>query len=133
MNPRAEELKKRTFMFGLRIVRFCRKLRTTWEGCEFSDQLFRSGTRVGANYRATCRARSHAEFIAKIGYAVEEADESCYWLEMIEAAEIGNGSELQWLLGESTELSRIFNQSQLTAKVNAAARRANRRDARNRR
>src|SRR5688572_28929727 len=101
MNPRAEELKRRTFAFGLRIVRFCRKLRTTWEGCEFSDQLFRSGTRVGANYRATCRARSHPEFIAKIGYVVEEADESFYWLEMIQAAEIASGPELLWLLGES--------------------------------
>jgi four helix bundle protein len=122
MNPRAEELKKRSFAFGLRIVRFCRTLRHTWEGCEFSDQLFRAGTRVGANYRAACRARSHADFTAKMGYVVEEADESVYWLEMIEAAEIGVGAELKSLLAESNELSRIFNQSQLTAKTNAAAR-----------
>lgn len=123
MNPRAEELKRRTFAFGLRIVRFCRTLRDTWEGREFSDQLFRAGTRVGANYRAACRARSHADFVAKIGFVVEEADESVYWLEMIEAARISTGPELQWLLGESNELSRIFNQSQLTAKTNAAVRR----------
>ena len=122
MNPRAEELKKRSFAFGLRIVRFCRTLRDTWEGREFSDQLFRSGTRVGANYRAACRARSHADFTAKMGYVVEEADESIYWLEMIEAAGIGTGVELKSLLAESNELSRIFNQSQLTAKTNAAAR-----------
>jgi len=123
MNPRAEELKRRTFAFGLRIVRFCRTLRDTWEGREFSDQLFRAGTRVGANYRAACRARSHADFVAKIGFVVAEADESVYWLEMIEAARISTGPELQWLLGESNELSRIFNQSQLTAKTNAAVRR----------
>jgi len=123
MNPRAEELKRRTFAFGLRIVRFCRTLRDTWEGREFSNQLFRAGTRVGANYRAACRARSHADFVAKIGFVVEEADESVYWLEMIEAARISTGPELQWLLGESNELSRIFNQSQLTAKTNAAVRR----------
>ena len=122
MNPRAEELKKRGFAFGLRIVRFCRTLRDTWEGREFSDQLFRSGTRVGANYRAACRARSHADFTAKMGYVVEEADESIYWLEMIEAAGIGAGVELKSLLAESNELSRIFNQSQPTAKTNAAAR-----------
>ena len=122
MNPRAEELKKRSFAFGLRIVRFCRTLRDTWEGREFSDQLFRSGTRVGANYRAACRARSHADFTAKMGYVVEEADESIYWLEMIEAAGIGAGVELKSLLAESNELSRIFNQSQLTAKTNAATR-----------
>ncbi|HEX2459630.1 MAG TPA: four helix bundle protein [Vicinamibacterales bacterium] len=122
MNPRAEALKMRSFRFGLRIVTFCRTLRDTWEGREFSDQLFRSGTRVGANYRAACRARSHADFTAKMGYVVEEADESIYWLEMIEATGIAAGVELKSLLAESNELSRIFNQSQLTAKTNAAAR-----------
>ena len=123
MNPRAEALKLRTFAFGLRIVRFCRTRRATWGGREFSDQLFRAGTRVGANYRATCRARSHADFIAQIGYVVEEADESVYWLKMIRAAGIGGGAELEWLRSESNELSRIFNQSQLTAKANATAQR----------
>jgi hypothetical protein len=57
-----------------------------------------------------------------MGYVVEEADESIYWLEMIEAAGIGAGVELKSLLAESNELSRIFNQSQLTAKTNAATR-----------
>jgi hypothetical protein len=59
----------------------------------------------------------------RIAFVVEEADESVYWLEVIEAAGITVGTELRWLLGESNELSRIFNQSQLTAKLNAAARR----------
>ena len=71
--------------------------------------------------RATCRARSHAEFVAKIGYVVEEADESLHWLDMIEAAGIGNGPDFQWLMMESKELAAIFNQSQLTAKANAVA------------
>jgi hypothetical protein len=62
-----------------------------------------------------------------MGYVVEEADESVYWLEMTEAAGISVGAELKWLLGESNELSRIFNQSQLTAKANAAARQPRRR------
>jgi four helix bundle protein len=88
-----------------------------------SDQLFRSGTRVGANYRSAARARSHLDFINKIGFVVEEADESVYWLELIKAAEIVTGSEVDALLDESTQLSRIFNQSQLTAKNNALARR----------
>ena len=123
VNPRAEELKRRTFAFGLRIIQFCRTLRQSWEGRELSDQLFRAGTRVGANYRAACRARSHADFVAKLGFVVEEADESVYWLEMIGAASIANGPQLQSLLNESQELSRIFNQSQLTAKTNATARR----------
>jgi four helix bundle protein len=97
MNPRAEQLKARTFTFGLRIITFCRTLRATWEGRELSDQLFRAGTRVGANYRSACRASSHADFIAKIGYVVEEADESIYWLEMVEASGIRAGVELGWL------------------------------------
>ncbi|MGH9254922.1 MAG: four helix bundle protein [Vicinamibacterales bacterium] len=124
MNPRAEELKTRTFTFGLRIIKFCRALRATWEGREFSDQLFRAGTRVGANYRAACRARSHPDFIAKLGFVVEEADESVYWLELIQASGIDSSEDLGWLLGESRELSRIFNQSQLTARTNAARRRS---------
>ena len=123
MNPRAEELKGRTFTFGLRIIRYCRTLRNTWEGRELSDQLFRAGTRTGANYRSACRARSHPDFVAKLGHVVEEADETIYWLDLIAAAEIDSGDELRWLLGESNELSRIFNQSQLTARANAAARR----------
>src|SRR5205085_7000952 len=86
MNPRAEALKKRTFKFGLQVVYFCGQLRKTWEGDEFADQLFRSGTRVGANYRSACRGRSHDDFVAKLGHAVEEADECGYWLAMIAAA-----------------------------------------------
>ena len=124
MNPRAEELKRRTFAFGLAVIRFCRVLRTTWEGRELSDQLFRAGTRVGANYRAACRAKSHADFVSKIGNVVEEVDESVYWLEMIAAAEIASGQDLRSLLSEANELSHIFNQSQLTAKTDAARQRS---------
>jgi four helix bundle protein len=118
MNPRAEALKKRTFAFGLRIVRFCRTLRTTWEGREFADQLFRAGTRVGANYRSACRGRSRADFVAKLGFVVEEADETLYWLEMIAASDVAGGEELTWLPQEASELCAIFNQSQITAKAN---------------
>src|SRR5688500_5635901 len=113
MNPLAEALKERTFKFALKIIFFCRTQRDTWEGRELSDQLFRSGTRVGANYRSASRACSHPDFIAKIGFVVEEADESVYWLQLIQAAEIAKGAQLDWLLDESGQLSRIFNQSQL--------------------
>ena len=124
MNPLAEALKERTFKFALKIIVFCRTLRKTWEGRELSDQLFRSGTRVGANYRSATRARSHLDFINKIAFVVEEADETVYWLELIKAAEIVSGPGLDALLDESTQLTRIFNQSQLTAKNNAIARRS---------
>jgi len=121
MNRKAEELKRRTFTFGMRVIAFCRELRKTWEGRELSDQLFRAGTRVGANCRAACRARSHPDFILKIGYVVEEADESMYWLEMIQAARVSTDPSLAQLLAEAGELSAIFSQSQLTAKANPTA------------
>ena len=121
MNPVTEKLKARTFDFALEIIRFCRTLRKTWEGRELADQLFRAGTRVGANYRAACRGRSRADFIVKLGHVVEEADESCYWLELVKAAEIVDSNELASLLREAHELSAIFNQSQLTAKLNVSA------------
>jgi four helix bundle protein len=124
MNPKAEALKQRTFAFGLAVIRFTRVLREEWEGRELSDQLFRSGTRIGANYRAACRARSHADFVNKIAFVVEEADESVYWLELIQAAKIVEDAGLQKLLIEANELSAIFNQSQLTAKANSPARRS---------
>ena len=124
MNPHAEALKKRTFNFALRIVYFCRALRKTWEGREFADQIFRAGTRVGANYRAACRGRSHDDFVAKLGHVVEEADESVYWLELITAAKSSEDPALPSLLTEANELLAIFNQSQLTARMNQAARRS---------
>src|SRR5262245_41777086 len=86
MNPKAEELKRRTFKFALAVISFCRSLRETWEGRELSDQLFRAGTRVGANDRAACRGLSHPDFVVKIGRVDEEADDTCYWLELIRAA-----------------------------------------------
>lgn len=120
MNPKAEALKQRTFAFALAIIRFCRTLRETWEGRELSDQLFRAGTRIGANYRAACRARSHADFINKLGHTVEEADESVYWLDLIRAAAISPAQAVDGLRSEAKELSAIFSQSQITAKNNAA-------------
>ena len=125
MNPKAEELKKRTFKFALDVMVFCRVLRGTWEGRELSDQLFRSGTRVGANYHAACRARSHADFVNKMGIVVEEADESVYWLTLIRAGHLTDERAIAPLVREANELSAIFNQSQLTAKMNAPAKRLN--------
>jgi four helix bundle protein len=81
--------------------------------------LFRSGTRVGANYHAACRARSHADFVNKIGIVVEEADESVYWLKLINAANLIPEKVVMALLQEAHELWAIFNQPQLTAKSHA--------------
>jgi four helix bundle protein len=84
-----------------------------------ADQLFRAGTSVGANYRAADRRRSRAEFIAKIGIAIEECDESAYWMELAAAAGYKSGKESTRLLGEADELIRIFVASVVTAKANA--------------
>ena len=70
------------------------------------------------NYRSATRGRSRAEFIAKLGIVVEEADESVDWLELIAQVELACGAELMWLLGESKELLAIFGKSQKTAKDN---------------
>jgi four helix bundle protein len=118
MNQQARELKARTFTFALNIVHFCRALRKTWEGRELSDQLFRAGTRVGANYRSACLARSHADFTSKIGIVLEEADETVYWLDLISAAGVCETGALQPLQEEAIELARIFNASAVTAKTN---------------
>ena len=77
------ELLQRTKQFALRVLKLVDHLPTSAAGRAIGNQLVRSGTSVGANYRAACRARSRAEFAAKIGVVAEEADESVYWLELI--------------------------------------------------
>ena len=79
-------------------------------------QLLRSGTSVGANYRAAGRARSKAEFIAKIAVVVEEADETVFWLELLHDGGIVKPERLQELMGEANELAAIFAAALRTAK-----------------
>jgi four helix bundle protein len=79
----AEELKKRTKQFAIRIVRLFQALPRRDEARVIGKQVLRSGTSVAANYRAVCRARSKAEFVAKIGVVVEEIDETVFWLELL--------------------------------------------------
>ena len=115
----AEELKRRTFDFGIRVIRLVRSLPKTTEGRAVGGQPVRCATAVGANYRATCKARSRAEFAAKIGIVEEEADESAYWLEVIVASEMLKPARVQPLLDEARELERIFGKSRVTATRNA--------------
>ena len=117
MTP-ADELKLRTKKFALRIIRLFRSLPRTEEARILGKQLLRSGTSVGANYRATCRSRSSAEFIARIGVVVEEIDETVYWLELLVESNIVSQTRLSPLQIEAAELFRIFLASQLTAKSN---------------
>ncbi len=106
-----EELRARTKAFAVRVVRLYRSLPYRTDAQVLGKQLLRSGTAV-ANYRASCRARSRAEWVAKIGIVVEEADETVFWLEMLADCEIVPLKLLKELLREAHELSAIFTASQ---------------------
>ena len=116
----AEELKKRTKQFAIRIVKLFRSLPHSEEALIIGRQMLRSGTSVAANYRAVCRSRSKAEFVAKIGVVVEEADETVLWLEMLVDTEIVSARRLEKLLLEANELLAIFAASQRTARMKRA-------------
>jgi len=77
------DLKKRTRAFALRIIKLIESLPSGKSADVIGKQLLRCGTSVGANYRASCRAKSQADFIAKMGIVEEEADESIYWMELL--------------------------------------------------
>jgi four helix bundle protein len=98
-------------------MRLTISLPKTREADVICHQLIRSGTSVGANYRAACRARSRADFISKIGVVEEEADETLYWLELLLAAKIGERKPAEDLLGEASELVAIFTATDRTAKM----------------
>jgi four helix bundle protein len=118
----ADELKRRTKAFALRIVRLVESLPNTSSARVIGNQLLRSGTSVGANYRTACRARSHADFVSKIGVVEEEADESAYWLELLVEAGILSADKVKDLVNEANELTAIFTSSGHTAKQSAARR-----------
>jgi four helix bundle protein len=111
----AEDLKIRTKQFALRILKLAAALPNTVEGRAIRDQLVRAGTSVAANYRAACRGRSRAEFIAKLGIVEEESDESAFWLELIIGAALLPENRVRPLHNEATELTRIMARSRITA------------------
>ena len=113
-----EDLKKRTKEYALRIIKLVKILPNTVEGRAIGNQLIRSGTSVGANYRAVCRARSKAEFISKLGVVIEEADESAFWLEIIIETNIIKGSIIEPLLQETNEIIAIMVSSKNSASKN---------------
>jgi four helix bundle protein len=112
------QLKQRTKAFAKQIIILCRKLPNNREGRLIGNQIFRSGTSVAANYRAACRGRSKAEFISKLSIVLEEADETLFWLELINEMKIYNGQEMQSVMKEGNELAAIMASSIKTAKTN---------------
>ena len=111
-----EELRDRTKAFAIRIVKLYRLLPRTADSQVVGKQLLRCGTSVAANYRAASRGRSRAEWIAKFGLVVEEADETVFWLEMLSDCGIVSTQRCEDILKEARELSAIFTATQHTAK-----------------
>jgi len=112
-----EEMKERTKQFALRVIRLVESLPRGRTAEVIGRQLLRSGTSVGANYRAACRARSPADFIAKMGIVEEEADESLFWMELLIESGIMQASELEPMMKEADELLAITVSSIKTAKT----------------
>ena len=112
------EMKRRTKEFAKEIIRLCRELPNNREGRLIGDQIFRSGTSIAANYRSACRARSKAEFISKLTIVEEEADETLFWLEVINEMMIFRYEKLDAIMKENDEILSIVVASIRTAKKN---------------
>jgi len=112
------ELLARTKSFSLRILKLVDQLPRTTSGRAIGNQLVRSGTSIGANYRAACRSRSRAEFAAKLGVEAEEADETVYWLELVCDGNLIPANKLTELLREADELTAIFTAGRRTSSKN---------------
>ena len=103
-----EDLRQRTKVFALRMIRMFCALPKTTEAHVLGKQALRSGTSVGANYREAFRARSDAEFIAKMGDCVKELEETAYWLELLVESDIMSAEKLAPLQEENNQLIAIF-------------------------
>ena len=114
----ADILKLRTKKFAVEIVKYYRNLPKTEDAKIIGKQLLRSATSVAANYRAVCRARSDAEFFAKLSIVVEEADETLLWLEIIIESELINDDKTKQLYQEALEILSIMAASRKTMKLN---------------
>jgi four helix bundle protein len=116
VNMTPEDMKKRTKHFGLDVIRLIDTIGNSLAARVIGGQLIRAATSVGANYRAACKGRSKAEFIAKLGVSEEEADESTYWIEMLIEAKLTRPEKANNLFNEATQLTAIIAASRKTAK-----------------
>jgi four helix bundle protein len=111
-----EDLKKRTKNFALAVIEMTKIIPKISVGFILMGQIVKSSTSIGANYRSALRGRSKAEFISKIGVVEEEADETVYWLELLEESQMVNQVVLHPLLDEANQLTAIFTSIGKTAK-----------------
>ena len=112
------QLRIRTKRFAIDVIRLVRSLPYNRESKVIGDQLLRSATSVGANYRAVCRARSGPDFVSKMGILLEEADESAFWLELLCDSGVLKQDTVEPLLTEANQLTAIFAASRITAQKN---------------
>lgn len=111
-----EPLKLRTKAFSIRVIRMALTLPHNILGKIIAGQIMRSATSVAANYRSACRAKSQADFVAKIKIAEEEADETLFWMEIIVELELIKKNKLTDLMKEANELVAILSASAITAR-----------------
>ena len=109
------DLRERTILFAVSVIRFCRQLPKTTEAAEIASQLRRAGGSVGAQYAASRRNKSDKDFISKISGAIEEGDETVYWFDVLARSEIAREEAIRPLSGEANELVAIFVASRSTA------------------
>lgn len=107
-NYRPSNIQERTFAFGIRILKLVDCLPRKQSANEIWKQLLRSGTSIGANVQEADGAESHKDFVHKIGIARKEAQETHYWLRIVDSAILPQNSEVLWLLDEADQLSRIL-------------------------
>ncbi len=113
----SEELRQRTKAFALRIIKLSESMPKSQAGYVIAKQVLRSGTSVGANYRAVCRARSRADFVSKLGIVVEEIDETLFWLELIVDAGFLPSSRMEAIINEANQLTSIFVAARKTSRT----------------
>jgi four helix bundle protein len=116
-----EEMKNRTKVYANRIVKLCSARPGNWIAQTLGRQLLRSGTSVGANYRAVCRAKSSSDFINKLRIVEEECDESLFWMELLVDNNLVKASRLGDLMKEAGEILAIVVSSAKTARISGRA------------
>jgi four helix bundle protein len=116
-----EEMMSRTKAYANRVVKLCAALPENWIAQTLGKQLLRSGTSVGANYRAVCRARSNLDFINKLRIVEEECDESLFWMELLVDNNLVKAARLRDLMKEADEILAIVVSSAKTARSSRGA------------
>jgi four helix bundle protein len=114
----AKQFQDRTKKLAIEIIQIYKTLKTSDEMRIVGQQLIRSASSVGANYRAVCRARSKAELFSKLSIVIEEADETLYWLEVLKGSELAQGINLDHLIAEITEVLSVMAKARSTIRRN---------------